>query len=46
MQKKTSVLGVPTFGEGGGGGGAPWGGKKPKFFQKFGLKAPLSEPDL
>ena len=33
------VLGVPTFGEG---GGSPWLGQIPKFFQKLDLKASLT----
>ena len=42
MQKNINfflVLGVPTFGEGGG----AWLGKNPKFFQKIHLKDPLRE---
>ena len=40
MQKKHQffVLGVPTFGEG---GGSTWLGQNPKNFQKNDLKAPL-----
>ena len=41
MQKKHHfflVLGVPTFGEG---GGSTWLGQNPKFFQKVDLKASL-----
>ena len=44
MQKTSFflVLGVPTFGEGGGGGGDPGGEKIPGFFQKVHLRAHLS----
>ena len=44
MQKNINffflVLGVPTYGEGG--GGSTWLGQKTKFFDRFNLRSPLN----